>query len=79
MICEMLAFALPFLPGGLCFFILHHGDRFFLLQEGGAEEVAIYALGYKLALAVSMFSLTPLYMVWSVRMYDVAQAGPRRP
>src|SRR5262249_41950236 len=23
----LLRFALPFLPGGLCFFVLHHGDR----------------------------------------------------
>jgi O-antigen/teichoic acid export membrane protein len=70
---ELLRFALPFVPGGLCFFLLHHGDRFFLLRWCGREEVGFYALGYKLALAVSMFSLTPLYMVWSTRMYAVAR------
>jgi O-antigen/teichoic acid export membrane protein len=69
----LLRFALPFVPGGLCFFVLHHGDRFFLLRWCGREEVGLYALGYKLALAVSMFSLTPLYMVWSTRMYAVAR------
>jgi O-antigen/teichoic acid export membrane protein len=60
------------MPGGLCFFLLHHGDRFFLLRYCGTEDVGTYALGYKLALAVGMFSLAPLYMVWSVRMYAVA-------
>jgi O-antigen/teichoic acid export membrane protein len=69
----MVRFALPFVPGGLCFFLLHHGDRFFLLRWGGPEEVGLYALGYKLALAVGMFSLSPLYMVWSTRMYGVAR------
>jgi O-antigen/teichoic acid export membrane protein len=70
---SLLRFALPFIPGGLCFFLLHHGDRFFLLRCCGREEVGLYALGYKLAMAVSTFSLAPLYMVWSARMYAVAR------
>ncbi len=70
----LLRFALPFVPGGLCFFLLHHGDRFFLLYyHQTAEEVGRYALGYKLGMAVTTFSLTPLYMVWSARMYGVAR------
>jgi len=70
---SLLAFALPFLPGGLCFFLLHHGDRFFLLRCWGSEEVGVYGLGYKAVLAVSTFSLSPLYMVWSVPMYAIAR------
>jgi len=69
----MLCFALPLVPGGLCFFLLHHGDRFFLLRCRDMQEVGTYALGYKLALAVGMFSLSPLYMVWSSQMYKAAQ------
>jgi O-antigen/teichoic acid export membrane protein len=69
----LLRFALPFVPGGVGFFILHHGDRFFLLRYG-PEEVGLYALGYKVAQVVSTFSLTPLYMVWSARMYEEARA-----
>jgi O-antigen/teichoic acid export membrane protein len=65
-------FALPFLPGSLCFFVLQHGDRFFLWRFTTTEEVGTYSLGYKLALAVGTFSLTPLYMVWSARMYAAA-------
>jgi O-antigen/teichoic acid export membrane protein len=53
--------------------MLHHGDRFFLLRYRGMQDVGTYALGYKLALAVGMFSLSPLYMVWSSQMYQVAQ------
>lgn len=69
----LLAFALPLVPGGLCFFILHHGDRFFLLRYCDLHEVGTYALGYKLALGAGMFALSPLYMVWSSRMYKVAE------
>jgi O-antigen/teichoic acid export membrane protein len=70
---SFLRFALPFVPGGLCFFLLHHGDRFFLLRWYSPEEVGRYALGYRLGMAVTTFSLTPLYMVWSARMYEVAR------
>jgi O-antigen/teichoic acid export membrane protein len=70
----LLRFALPFVPGGVGFFILHHGDRFFLLRHYGTEEVGLYALGYKVAQVVSTFSLTPLYMVWSARMYEEARS-----
>ncbi len=69
----LIAFSLPMLPGGLCFFVLHHGDRFFLLHYCSTSEVGLYGLGYKLAMVVSSFSLAPLYMVWSARMYAVAK------
>jgi O-antigen/teichoic acid export membrane protein len=74
-ISRLVRFALPLMPGGLCFFLLHHGDRFFLLRYVSPEEVGIYALGYKLAMTVSLFSLNPLYMVWSAHMYDVARSA----
>jgi O-antigen/teichoic acid export membrane protein len=57
----------------MCFFLLHHGDRFFLKRFVSESEIGTYALGYKLALAVSTFTLAPLYMVWSSRMYAVAR------
>src|SRR5262249_37743239 len=70
---EMLRFAVPLLPGGLCFLVLHHGDRFLLVRHVPAAEVGTYALGYKLALTVSLFSLHPPAQVWSGRRCDVAR------
>jgi O-antigen/teichoic acid export membrane protein len=70
---EMLRFSLPFLPGAIGFFMLNSGDRFFLNQHATLDEVGAYALGYKLALVVSLFSRTPLYMVWSAHMYEAAR------
>lgn len=67
---EVARFALPFVPGGLCFFVLHNGDRFFLVRLVGTEELGLYALGYKLAMAVSMFGFVPFFKVWTARMYD---------
>ena len=66
-------FAVPFLPGGLCFFLLHHGDRFWLSAWYGMAEVGTYALGYKLALAVNTFALAPLQLVWSPQVYRIAR------
>ena len=70
----LLRFALPFLPGSVCFFVLQNGDRFFLKWLHGNEEVATYSLGYKLAQAVGTFSMVPLYMVWSSQLYAAARS-----
>lgn len=69
---SMLFFAIPLLPGGFCFFVLHNGDRFFLPHYSTLDEIGTYELGYKLAMTVRVFSLMPLYMVWSSHMYAAA-------
>lgn len=69
---HILSFALPFIPTGICFFVLNSGDRFFLMRCEGQEAVGIYGIAYKVALLVGLFSMTPLYRVWSARMYDAA-------
>jgi O-antigen/teichoic acid export membrane protein len=71
---SMVRFSLPFIPAGLGAMVLSSGDRFFLLRSAGHEQVGIYALGYRLATIVSTLTVAPLYMVWSVRMYDTADA-----
>jgi O-antigen/teichoic acid export membrane protein len=70
----MIRFSLPFIPAGLGFFLLNHGDRFLLLQTSGEATVGIYALGYKIALAVSMVSRAPLMMAWGPRAYRLADS-----
>ncbi len=66
-------FALPFLPTGICFFLLSFGDRFFLLRYSGQAAVGIYALGNRLATAVGLISRSPLQMVWSAQIYATAK------
>jgi O-antigen/teichoic acid export membrane protein len=70
---KLLAFALPFVPMGVCFFVLNSADRFFILRSDSAADVGVYGLGYQLAMLVGLFSMTPLYRVWSARMHDVAR------
>jgi O-antigen/teichoic acid export membrane protein len=68
----MALFAVPFVPAGIGFFLLHSGDRFFLMKYADATALGLYALGYKLALSVSQFSRSPLYMVWNTQMHQAA-------
>lgn len=69
----LVRFALPMVPAGLCFFVLHQGDRFLLYRFNPASEVGTYALGYKLAQAAHTFSLQPLFMVWCAQVYEAAR------
>jgi O-antigen/teichoic acid export membrane protein len=70
---DMVGFALPFVPGGIGFFILHNGERFYLPRCVSKEQIGVYALSYKLALVVGLFSRTPLYMVWNTQMHEAAR------
>ncbi len=66
---EITRFSLPFIPTGICFFVLYSGDRFFLLTAGTAA-LGIYALGCKIASVVGTITWQPLFKVWSARMYE---------
>lgn len=66
-------FALPFLPGGICGFLLGSGDQFFLAQCASTTQIGLYALGYKLATMVSLFTLGPFMKIWGARIYRVAR------
>lgn len=65
-------FALPFLPGGFCGLLLGTGDQLILIRYTTMAEIGLYALGYKLAMMVGIFSRDPLMKVWGSRMYQVA-------
>jgi O-antigen/teichoic acid export membrane protein len=66
----ILRFALPFVPAGLCAFIINNGDRYVLVHTADTAIVGTYGLAYKLALVVGLVAVSPPGQVWSVRMYD---------
>ncbi|WP_165250230.1 lipopolysaccharide biosynthesis protein [Paludisphaera soli] len=70
---SMAKFALPFLPAGLCGFILGAGDQFLLSRYVDKAEVGFYALGCKMAVMVGAVALEPLMKVWGARMHVVAR------
>jgi O-antigen/teichoic acid export membrane protein len=78
MLWKMVVFALPFLPGGLGGLVMSSADRFFLLKCHGEGEVGVYALAYKLAWALPLFSVYPFWMVWCTHLYEAAERPDAR-
>lgn len=66
-------FSAPFIPTGLCFFVLHSGDHFFLMKYYDEAAAGVYGLGYRLGKGVVMMAFQPLLQVWGAWMYEIAK------
>jgi len=75
---RLLRFGLPFIPGGLCLFVLNSADRLFLQKFVDSSSVGIYALGYKLGTVAGIFVLGPFLRVWGPFMFEVDRRQDRR-
>ncbi len=75
---KMLAFGLPFVPGGVLLFILNNADRFLLIAMAGQNEAGLYALGYRMALVPVMLLLVPFQSAWGPFMMEKGETpeGP---
>lgn len=72
-LAEMLRFGFPLVFSGLASFVLVFSDRIFLRQYGNLEDVGVYALGYKLAMAVTLLVSVPFGMTWAWQQFEVAR------
>jgi O-antigen/teichoic acid export membrane protein len=71
---ELIQFSLPFIPTGLFFFILMGGDQLFLARMTDDKEVvALYGLGHRIAMVISLLCIMPLTQVWSAWMYTACK------
>ena len=68
---NILRFALPLLPSGIFALLLTTADRYFLLSFGSSADVGTYSLAYKLAALIPALAVTPLWKVWTAKLYDV--------
>jgi O-antigen/teichoic acid export membrane protein len=57
-------YSLPLVLSGVCMFVLHQADRFFVLHMRGAGEVGLYGLGYKLGAIVSGVLVEAFGLIW---------------
>lgn len=69
-VVEVIRFSLPFVPGGILMFLMHSGDRFFLLEYADLAALGVYALGYRLATATASLAFGPLMAVWNARVHS---------
>ncbi|MBI5363334.1 MAG: polysaccharide biosynthesis C-terminal domain-containing protein [Planctomycetes bacterium] len=72
MAARLWTFSGPLLLSGLCGFVLHQADRFFVLGASGTADVGVYGLCYKLgsignALVFEAFALIWYPFVFGVR------------
>jgi O-antigen/teichoic acid export membrane protein len=77
---ELVAYGLPFIPGGLFLFVLNSGDRYFLNLWHGETAVGIYGVSYKLGSIVMILILAPFLKIWGSVMIGTAlqEGGPRK-
>jgi len=75
---RLMAFGLPFIPGGLFGFVMNSADRFFIQKFLGASSVGIYALGYKLGTIVTLAILAPFLKIWGPYMFKMDSEEGRR-
>ena len=74
---DMVRYCWPFIPGGLLYFVYCTADRFFLLHhspyampEAALAAIGIYALAARFCEFIKVLGTTPLYQVWTSKMYD---------
>jgi O-antigen/teichoic acid export membrane protein len=69
----MLSYGLPLVPWGLNMYVLTFSDRFFLRHFGTLADVGVYALGYKLAMVVTLLVTGPFAMLWQWHQFELAK------
>jgi len=67
---ELLPFSFPIVFVAAGFFILNASDRYFLAHFVGMNEVAIYALGYKLTFILLHFIIIPIDLAYAPYVFD---------
>jgi len=69
----MLRYGLPMVPWGLNMYVLTFSDRFFLRHFGTLADVGVYALGYKLAMVVTLLVTGPFSLLWQWHQFELAK------
>lgn len=75
---KMISFAIPFVPGGLFFFVLNNGDRFFIQKFLGSSTVGVYSLSYKISTIAMVFVLGPFLKIWGPYMFKLKEVDDNK-
>lgn len=70
-------YALPFIPTGICFFIIQSGDQFLLSKYASLEELGHYGFGNQIARLGRMVALMPIFKVWQTWRYKAYEYARR--
>lgn len=61
---RLFAYSAPLILSGLCMFVLHQADRFFVQHLRGEAEVGLYGLAYKLGAVGNTVFLEAFGLIW---------------
>jgi O-antigen/teichoic acid export membrane protein len=61
---RLVKYSTPLILSGLCMFVLHQADRFFVLRYQGEGEVGLYGLSYKLGSVANAIFLEAFGLIW---------------
>lgn len=61
---RLFVYSAPLFLSGLCMFVLHQADRFFVQHFCGASEVGLYGLAYKLGTIGNAIFLEAFALIW---------------
>lgn len=64
-------YSAPLVLSGLCAFVLHQADRFFVLRLDGEDQVGLYALCYKLGALANVVVLDAFGLIWFPFVFGV--------
>lgn len=74
---RLVRYSAPLLLSGLCMFVLHQGDRFFVLRLEGEAEVGLYGLCYKLGAIGNTVVFDAFGLIWFPFVFGVRDAAQR--
>lgn len=70
LLTRMIKYGAPLGIGGLAILTIHYGDRAFLRQYAGLNDIGIYSLGYKLGMLITYVQM-PFETYWRSQMYTI--------
>lgn len=68
---RMLSFSLPIVPFNIAVVILFMSDRYFLVDAIGLEEMAVYSLGFRIAMIMALFTRA-MQTAWPPSAFQLA-------
>jgi O-antigen/teichoic acid export membrane protein len=78
MAARLLRYSAPLVISGLCMFVLHQADRFFVLRYRGESEVGLYGLSYKLGSIANAILLEAFGLIWFPYVFSLKNADEVR-
>lgn len=70
---QLVRYGAPLVVWNLSSFVLHFSDRYFLRISTSLDVVGLYSLGYKLAMLVSLFVMTPFSDIWFPKAMEIVR------